>query len=297
MNTIKQLHVYQPMLFFLSALFIGSIAWFSAAYSSYQPSLNYLLFPLILAGMSSPTIAALMMFAKSRDKDLWGDFCQKLRFDRIKIRFLPLLLLIPCLILLSIAISLLFGFSSDQFSLASIPDPALKGKNILAIVLIVLLSCSLEEIGWRGYGIDSLKSKYNLWKTSLIFASIWALWHVPAFFIKNGYFQQEVWNLGIIHTANYFIGYFPITILINWLYIKNNRSILIALVCHASMNLFYGLLQIQPFTKIIITLLLLLTASIIVIRNKKMFFIKNSDSSIKSSAILYEYFYHLFTTI
>lgn len=90
---MKQSFVYQPAYFFLSSLFIAGVAWFCAAYVSYKQSLHYLLFPLILGGMSSPSISALIMFAKSRNKNLWKDFCQRLRFDRVKIRFIPIILL------------------------------------------------------------------------------------------------------------------------------------------------------------------------------------------------------------
>jgi len=265
---------YRPTCFFLTTFFITCVAWFAAAYISYQPSLHYLLFPLILGGMSSPAISAMIMFLTSRDKNVWSDFCQRLRFDRIKLRFIPLVLLfMPCLILLAITISLVFGFGIDQFSFSPFsPDQVLEGQNFLVILLVILVTCSLEEIGWRGYGIDSLNSRFNLWKTSLIFAAIWSIWHVPAFFIKDGYFQQEIWHLGMGYVITYFMSLVPITFLINWLYIKNNRSILIAILFHAVMNFSYSLFQIQPFTKIIIMLLLLAVAAIVVIRDKEMFF-------------------------
>ncbi|CAN5147761.1 type II CAAX endopeptidase family protein [soil metagenome] len=274
---MKQTPTYQPEYFFLSTLFIASVALFIAAYASYHESYHYLLFPLILGSMASPSIVAFFMFTKARNKILWHDFFQRMRINKINVRFIPLVLfLMPCIVLLAITVSLLFGFSADQFSLAQIADKALEGKNFLALIAIVLISCSLEEIGWRGYGIDSLTSRYNLWRTSLIFAALWSLWHVPSFFIKNGYFQQEVWNLGMVYTVTYFISLFPITVLINWLYVKNNRSILIAILFHAIMNLSYGLLLLQPFTKIIIMLLLLITAAIIVIKDKEIFFKKSA---------------------
>ncbi len=269
---LKQSTVYHPTSFFLSTLFIVCVANCIAAYMSYQASLTYLVFPLILLGMSSPTLVALFMLVRSKDTQLWSDFCDRLRPSKIKLRFLLItLLLMPCLVALAIIVSTFFGFSLDQFSLAQLSDQALEGKNLVALFLIVFLSCSLEEIGWRGYGIDSLHSKYNLWQTSLIFASIWSLWHVPAFFIKNGYFQEEVWSLGFVYVATYFISLFPITIVINWLYNKNNRSILIAILFHTVMNLSYGLLQIQPFTRIIIMVLLLLSAAIVVQKDKEVF--------------------------
>ncbi len=271
---MKQSFIYHPTRFFLSTLFITWTFWFFAIYVSLQQSMQYLLFPLILLGMSGPTISAFIMLAQSKSKNLWNDFLQRLRFDKIKLIFIPIVFLfMPCLILLATAISLLFGQSSNQFLLSSLsPDQVLEGHNFFAILIILILSCSLEEIGWRGYGIDSLKSKFNLWKTSLIFASIWSLWHVPAFFIKNGYFQQEVCKLGIIYVVNYFIILFPVTILINWVYVKNNRSILIAMLSHVILNLSFSLFQTQPFTRIIIMVLLLVASAIIVVRDKELFF-------------------------
>lgn len=269
---MKQSVIYHPIKFFLNSFLISAVFWFFAAYLSWQQSMQYLLFPLILGGMGGPTISAFIMLAQSKNENLWHDFLRRLYINKIKIHFVPfVVLLMPCLVLLAIAISLLFGFFSDQFLLSLPSDQALQGMNVLAILIVIFISCSLEEIGWRGYGIDSLNSKFNLLKTSLIFSLIWSVWHIPAFFIKNGYFQQELLNLGFIHVVIYFMSLFPITILINWLYIKNNRSILIAILFHTIMNLSYGLFQIQLFTKIIIMLLLFLVASVVVIINKALF--------------------------
>lgn len=272
---MKPSFIYHPIQFFLSSFFISGILWLLAAYVSLQPSMQHLLFPLVLGGMSGPTISALLMFLQSKDKSIWRDFFQRFSFKKIKAHFIFItLLLMPCLVLLAISISLLFGFSSDQFLLAIPSDQALQGINFLAIFIVVFLSCSLEEIGWRGYGIDSLRNKFNLWKTSLIFATIWSIWHVPAFFIKNGYFQKELLNLGLIHVVVYFMSLFPITILINWLYAQNNRSILIAILFHAVMNLSYGLFPVQLFTKIVIMFFLFIVAGTVVIINKELFFKK-----------------------
>lgn len=265
--------VYYPITFFMCCFVISSAFFLTAAYMSVHQSMLYLLFPLILGGMSGPTSSALILLARAKDKNMWNDFVQRLSLRKIKIRFIPILiLLMPCLVLLAIAISLLFGLSSNQFSLSIPADQALEGINFVAIFITVLLSCSLEEIGWRGYGIDSLNSRFSLWKTSLIFATLWSLWHVPAFFIKNGYFQKELWNLGWMHVVVYFMSLFPVTILINWLYVRNNRSILVGIIFHAIMNLSYGLFPLQLITKTIFMFLLLIAAGIVIFINKELFF-------------------------
>jgi membrane protease YdiL (CAAX protease family) len=46
---------------------------------------------------------------------------------------------------------------------------------------------AVEELGWRGYGMDSLRSCFSLFTASLYFALLWALWHLPLFFINNYY--------------------------------------------------------------------------------------------------------------
>lgn len=269
---MKQSSIYHPLGFFLTSLVLASIVLLTASYASYQPSLHHWLFLLILASLSSPTIAALLMFYTAKNQLLWTVFCTRLSPKRMQLHFFPfLILLMPCMVLIAITISLACGGSSDQFSLAQLaPDQALEGKNMVAIFLISLLGCSLEEIGWRGYGIESLMSRYNLFKSSWIFATFWSLWHVPAFFIKNGYFQQEVWNLGPFYTAIYFMTLFPVTFLINWAYIKNNRTIISAILMHTTMNLSVSLFQIQPFTKVIFLLLLSFVATVIVLMDKEL---------------------------
>lgn len=79
----------------------------------------------------------------------------------------------------------------------------------------------------------------------------------------------------------YFVSLWPVTILINWAYVKNNRSILIAIFMHSALNLSMGLLRIQPFTKIIIMLLMLSKAGIVVLRNRELFFTSSKPAGSK----------------
>ncbi len=266
-------YTYKPVTFFISTFLISWTFWLIAIYASWHQSASYLLFPCILGGISGPTIATLLLFSTAKNKNVWSDFFQRLRIFSIKISYLfAVLVFMPCLILLAISISVLFGQSPDQFLPAfQSSDPSL-GKNIIMIFAILGLSCSAEELGWRGYGIESLRNRYNLFKTSLLFATLWCLWHGPLLAIKDGYFQKELLNLGILHSINYCICLFAITLLINWLYIKNNRSILIAILAHMMINFSLILFQIQQNTKFIIMILLVASAGIVVAKNKYDFF-------------------------
>jgi len=265
---------YKSIQFFAITFLISSVISFAAAYISFQNTMQHLLLPLILGSMSGPSIAACIMLVQSKNQNLWTDFYSRLRFDNMKIPFiLGVLLFVPSLIACAIILSCLFGQSLDQFTVSGqVSDQALNGFNCIGILITLLLSSSLEEIGWRGYGIDSLRSRYNLWQTSLIFATLWSAWHIPAFFINNGYFQQELWNLGYMHVVIYFASLYLLTILINWVYVENNRSILIAILFHMVINFSYSLFHLQLPTKIINMLLLWVVAGIVVMKNKRLFF-------------------------
>lgn len=265
--------VYKPIRFFCISLLITAAMGFSAAYISFQQSMQYLLFPLIFAGMAGPSIAAYIMFTQANDKNLWSDFYRRLSFGSMKLWYVPFVVgCMPILISCAIIISLLFGQSLEQFSVQQAPDQALNGLSFIGMLLVLFLSCGLEEIGWRGYGIDSLRANFNLWQTSLIFTTMWSLWHVPAFFIKDGYFQQELWNSGWMYVIVYFASIYPLTIVMNWVYFKNNRSILIVILFHMAVNIFCSLFHLQLPTKIILMILLWLVAGIVMMKDKQIFF-------------------------
>ena len=42
-----------------------------------------------------------------------------------------------------------------------------------------------EELGWRGYILDPLEERLGPWLGNLVLAVVWAVWHVPLFFIPG----------------------------------------------------------------------------------------------------------------
>jgi uncharacterized protein len=265
---------YRPVRFFLITFLITWISWFIAAWYSRRPGMQGLELLFMLPGLLAPFIAVLIMVSGAKNRGLRRDLWNRLSLKKIKLRYLPpILLIMPCTLFLATALSLLFGKPASQFQLSR--DYNIMSGEMLLSILILFLAPTFEELGWRGYGVDSLRSKYNLFKTTLLFTVLWAFWHLPLFFIQ-GYYQNELWNMGILYVINFFISILPATILMNWMYYKNDRSITAAILFHFILNLFSVLFQTEQFTKCIISILLLGIAFVVIFTNKA-FFLTTKD--------------------
>ena len=268
---------YKSIRFFVITFLITWISWFVAAYFSYQKGMEGIQVLCMVPGLCAPLLAVLAMISGAKNKGLRKDFWERLSLKKINLRYLPAILLImPFALFLATALSLLFGQPANQFTLSS--SYAIMGGQAFLSLAILFLAPTLEELGWRGYGVDSIRSKLTLFKTTLLFATIWGLWHLPLFFI-NGYYQHELWETSMVYVINFFVQVLVATILMNWVYYKNNRSIIAAILFHFTFDLFSVLFQTEQFTKCIITIILLVISIVIIHRNKEFFFDKEQTRS------------------
>jgi membrane protease YdiL (CAAX protease family) len=94
------------------------------------------------------------------------------------------------------------------------------------IPLIVLGPLS-EEIGWRGYALDRLQTRWNALVSSLMIGLVWGLWHYPLFQMV-GTSQHE---LGIPFIG-FVAGLMVLSILYTWLHNNTQASIWTAIFFH-----------------------------------------------------------------
>ena len=143
----------------------------------------------------------------------------------------------PALImLLATSIHVLLG--------GTIPDYVPFGVRWLIVVvnfiLIFLIGGPLgEEFGWRGLALPSLEARFSPLWASLILGVIWAVWHLPLFFISGSAQSSLPFGLYALLTI-------PLTILITWVYHGSGNSLLLAMLFHAAVNTWSGPLMISP---------------------------------------------------
>lgn len=252
---------YEPVRFYLLTYCFSWMPWFAAAWCSFRPGLESLDQLLMLAGLLGPLVSALICLR--RGEELWRDFKNRLvNLRLLNWRYLPItFLLMPAAAYIAIRISLSFGRSVTQFAL--IP-------NLLAMVPLVFLAPTLEELGWRGYGVDALRARFAMLPATFLFAALWAIWHAPLFFINHTY-QHDLWLLSPLYVANFFISVVPAAILANWLYYKHRRSIPAAILFHFMLDAVAEAFRIEQFTKCIVTVVFLAVAVLIMVWDRRAF--------------------------
>ena len=91
-----------------------------------------------------------------------------------------------------------------------------------------------EEFGWRGYALDKLQSKYTALTSSLLLGFIWAVWHMPLNFTTG---IGDQYSLVISTVIGSIVSLMLLSIFFTWIFNNTGKSILTAMLFHASMNL------------------------------------------------------------
>lgn len=265
-------HYRHPALFYMLSLIIPWIFWFAAAYVSHITPFRqmYLDIASILGiiGLMTPMVTAFVLM--TRNPELRNDlFSRFFNFKSIK----PIYLVITAFlmltsILLAQAISLLFGYSASQFMISG---HFTFSSGVFPVWFMLILAPVIEELGWHSYGTDCLRNRFNLFWTSLMFGAFWGIWHVPLSFIKD-YYQSNLVETGWIYGVNFLVSIIPYVLIMNWLYYKTRRNIIVPIVFHITAGYFNEIFATHPDSKIIQTVLLLILAAVLVVREKDFFF-------------------------
>lgn len=262
---------YNPLLFYSIVVVFALIICPVVAILSRNKKLEKFLLPTLFLHISAPFIAGMVMIYTSGSSSLIADFWTRLFIFKIGVNYLLfIILLMPCSIFLGTTLSLFFGYSREQFYIAK-EFSVMRGQDFLGVAIPVLLAPMLEELGWRGYGVDSLRAYFGLLNASLLFGLLWGLWHIPGFFVK-GFYQNELWKSGVIYVVNFFVSILVVAILMNWVYYKTGRSIPALVLFHSILNLSSIAFRTHRDTKCITTGVLFFVAATIIFCDKVYFF-------------------------
>lgn len=136
--------------------------------------------------------------------------------------------------------------------------------SVLPALLVGLLLGPMEEFGWRGVALPLLQRRFRPIAADLILSSLWAIWHVPAFFMSGT--PQSEWSF-----PAFFVGVVAISFVLTPLFNASRGSILIPALYHFQMNNPFWP-DAQPWD----SLLFALVAVAVVFLNRKAMFTKGA---------------------
>jgi len=220
---------------------------------------------LLYAGIPGPFVAACLLLYFGSSPAECRDFWRRIyEVERLRPRWLALVLLVyPSLTVLAVGLDWLAGgpLPGSEKLTEFLRDPVL----LLASVSFVFLLGPLpEEPGWRGYALDRLQILGGALTASVWLGMLWALWHLPLFFVVGTYQH----NLGFGTSAFWLFNLTAVSssILITWVYQHSERSIFAAILFHAVLNFTRNAISLPDRTELVRTGLLTLLALIVALR-------------------------------
>ena len=221
-----------PWIFFLLSFSYSWIIWMPCILQSYK--IIELPFPhivLIGTGAFGPTFAAFLLTYKKEGNIGLKRLIHRGIAYKISLRwYIPIIVVIPVLCILSLVIDYSINSKIPEFDLLYKPWLILP-----YFLFLFFLGGSLqEEFGWRGYALDIFQSRWSAFVSSLILGCIWALWHLPLFFIEG--INQQFIPFGL-----FFLTLVALSILFTWFHNNTGGSVFIALLFHTIFNLSFAL--------------------------------------------------------
>ena len=139
-------------------------------------------------------------------------------------------------------------------------DPIAAVAAPLFLVFAVFIAGGPEEIGWRGFALPRLQSRWNALTASLILGAIWAIWHAPLWFMADLSFSDLNYPL-------YATQCLASSVVYTWLYNNTRGSLLLAVLLHASGNLAAAYLAVSSvYPQLVLTGLWVLVSVALVYR-------------------------------
>jgi uncharacterized protein len=176
-------------------------------------------FPLL--ALFGPCVAALTVLYFTRGRAGLTQLATGFRLSRVLMSWGVLAVLLPLVLLVPVWLLHKWWWGPIGFKLNAL--------SVLSFVIAVLIVG--EEVGWRGFLLPYLLQRYSPLTSSVIVGLVWALWHLPNFLLPSYPHHGLPFVAFVVMTLAF-------SVLFTWFYVKTARSLLIAIVFHAALNLF-----------------------------------------------------------
>lgn len=234
MQTLQKWIAERPLTAFFGLAYLmtwlgSSLHYFSSVHAGKALPVVFNL-PGALVWYYGPFLAAVMVSACMGGKARVLKLFDRIFTWRVDWRWYVFILLYPiCLHLAVVGLDRWLGGPTPVFFQAA---GVAKGNPWLVFLLLLVVQIFLrgigEETGWRAFALPQLQSRMDSTRASLWLGVLWAGWHFhPANFAT------------LLSTGGIFVFFNIVatTFLFTWVFNQTNRSLLIAILFHASLNM------------------------------------------------------------
>lgn len=108
-----------------------------------------------------------------------------------------------------------------------LPEPHLSWSSIPVLFLVFSVGAFAEELGWTAYAVAPMQKRHSAFATGLVVGLVWTVWHTVPYFQMH---RSPAWIL--------WHGLFSVAarVLMVWLYNSAGRSVIVAILFHAMIN-------------------------------------------------------------
>jgi membrane protease YdiL (CAAX protease family) len=180
-------------------------------------------YALVLLGAFAPGIVAVVLTARQTGRDGVRALLARILITNVAAKWY--VFAVSYVVVVKLSAALLHRLIMGAW-------PPFGTDPLYVIPLAIAVSTPIqagEEIGWRGYALPRLSDRYGLPAASVVLGAIWALWHLPQFFIA----AADTYHQSFIVWAPQVIA---ISIAMAWLYAKTGGSLLLVMLMHAAIN-------------------------------------------------------------
>jgi membrane protease YdiL (CAAX protease family) len=180
-------------------------------------------YALVLFGAYTPGIVALVLTARAEGSRGVRALLRRVLIVEVPARLY--VLAVSYMVVIKLTAAVLHRLVAGEW-------PQFGAGSLALIPLAIAFSTPFqagEEIGWRGYALPRLADRFGLRIASLVLGVIWAVWHLPQFYIAGAdtYHQSFlVWALQVV----------AMSIALAWLYAKSGGSLLLVMLMHSAIN-------------------------------------------------------------
>ena len=203
-----------------------------------------MLFPFVLLALfAGPSVSGIVLTGLVHGRAGFRNLLARMTRWRVAARWYAVALLTAPLLVTGTLLA--FSLTSPEF-LPRILTTSDKATLLLFGIGWGLIGGGLlEELGWTGFAVPTLRQRYGVLSTGLIVGLLWGVWHFLVAFWGSGTTSGALSVAIFLPAVLFYVGSLPAyRVLMVWVYDRTGESMLVAMLMHASFSA--SMLILQP---------------------------------------------------